>query len=80
MSYHPDAYLPEQIEYNPINNQLDKLLKTRRMKEIFTNDDRREGSVGSSYITFSNKSNVIFYMSDEETLKEIKNHEKDVTL
>ena len=76
MSVHPDACLPEPVECCPINNQLEKLLKTRRMKEIFINDERREGWVGSSYITFSNKSNVIFYMSDKETYNEIKKQEK----
>lgn len=71
MSYYPEAYLsPEPADYNPINTQLEKLLKTRRMKEIFINDEKRD--YYSSYITFSNKSNVIFYTSDKETHAEIK--------
>ncbi len=80
MDAHPDAYLPNQRQYNPINNQLDKLLKTRKMKEIFIHDDRRDKwnviDDSSPYITFSNKSNVIFYMSDKDTHKDIKKKEK----
>ena len=80
MSVHPDACFPETADYNPINNELDKLLKTRRMKEIFVNEERREGWVGSSYITFSNKSNVIFHMADKEKHKEMKKIEKEKIL
>ena len=77
MSIYPEAYLPEPADYNPINTQLDKLLKTRRMKEIFIHDERRVEGHSSSEITFSNKSNVIFYTSDKETHAEIKKQEKE---
>ena len=80
MSMYPEAYLPESKDYNPINNELDKLLKTRRMKEIFIHDERRDIWDSSTYITFSNKSNVIFYMSDKETNAEIKKQEKEKIL
>jgi len=50
------------------------------MKEIFIHDERREGWVGSSYITFSNKSNVIFHMADKEKHKEMKKIEKEKIL
>ena len=53
MSIYPEAYLPLNKDYNPINNELDKLLKTRRMKEIFIHDERRDIWDSSSYITFS---------------------------
>ena len=80
MSIYPEAYLPESADYNPINNELDKLLKTRRMKEIFIHDERRDIWDSSSYITFANKSNVIFYMSDKETHAKIKKQEKEKIL
>ena len=72
-----ETYLPPANDYNPINNQLEKLLKTRKMKEIFIQEKRIENTpwAGSQYITFSNNSRVIHYMTDRDTYKEIQKHE-----